>query len=230
MDADFFEPPAPPPEPERWEPPQWFQPPVDELAALVPDRRLLARSDRGVVILLSHIDVFRTGCMLRIRVSVHNRDDTRREDWFDMHDVVMGGRRHPRGHSGGGELPDELLRFGVRFDDGSKATTTAAPLPHDRDSTPHGPVLMQHGGGGGGSDQLITSTWSLWLWPLPPPEPFDLVFEWPAFGVAMERVEIDGGQITRAADSVRSFWDEDENRARTRGALRSSAKPPPDEP
>lgn len=209
MDADFFEPPSPPPDPERWEPPGWFQPPTDEFAALVPDRRILARTDQGVVLVLSHIDVFSTGCVLRLRISVHNRDGTPPEDWFDMRDVVMGGRRHHRGRPAPGELPDELLRFGVRFTDGTKATTTGAPLPHSRDAAPDGPVLMQHGGGGGGGDRLITSTWSLWLWPLPPPEPFDLVFEWPAFAVAMDHVEIDGHQITQAADSVHDFWDED---------------------
>lgn len=208
MDTGFFEPPNDQPEPQRWEPPEWFQPPTHEFAALVPDRRILARTDRGVVLVLSHIDVFSTGCVLRIRVSVHNRHETPPEDWFDMRDIVMGGRRHHRGRPGRGELPDELLRFGVRFTDGTKATTTGAPLPHAHDAAPDGPVLTQHGGGGGGGDRLITSTWSLWLWPLPPPEPFDLVFEWPAFGIAMEHVEMDGHQITRAADAVRRFWDE----------------------
>lgn len=141
MDTGFFEPPNEQPEPQQWEPPEWFQPPTDEFAALVPDRRILARTDRGVVLVLTHIDVFSTGCVLRIRVSVHNRHETPPEDWFDMRDVVMGGRRHHPGRPSQGELPDELLRFGVRFTDGTKATTTGAPLPHAHDAEPDGPVL-----------------------------------------------------------------------------------------
>lgn len=207
MDAGFFEPPPAGPEPRRWEPPEWVQPPTDEVAALVPDRRILARNDAsGVVILLSHVDVFTTGCLLRVRISVHNRDDMSADEWLDLHDVVMGGRGRRRGPPRSGALPDELLRFGVQFRDGSKATTTGAPMPHQREEAPSGPVLMQHGGGGGGGDRLITSTWALWLWPLPPPEPFDLVLEWPALGVGLQRVVIDGGQIRRAVDTVQSLW------------------------
>ena len=207
MDADFFEPPPAEPEPQRWDPPPWFQPPREEIAALVPERRILARNDHaGVVILLSHIDVFSTGCVLRVRISVHNRDHAPAEDWYDLQDIVMAGRRHHGGRPLGGELPDDLLRFGVRFSDGSKATTTAGPVPHELDAAPKGPVLMQQGGGGSGSDGLITTNWALWLWPLPPAEAFDLIFEWPAMGVAMQRVDIDGGQIRRAAETVQSFW------------------------
>jgi hypothetical protein len=133
VDAGFFEPRPAGSEPQRWEPPAWFQPPTDEIAALVPDRRILARNDAfGVVILLSHIDVFSTGCVLRVRVSVHNRDDMPADEWFDLHDTVMGGRGHRRGRPPSGGLPDELLRFGVQFHDGSKATTTGAPMPHER--------------------------------------------------------------------------------------------------
>lgn len=208
MNAGFFEPPAAP-EPQRWEPPAWFQPPTDEVAALVPDRRILARNDpSGVVILLSHIDVFSTGCVLRVRVSVHNRHDLPADEWFDLHDIVMGGRGHRRGRPPSGGLADELLRFGVQFRDGSKATTTGAPMPHQREEAPSGPVLLQHGGGGVGGDQLVTSSWALWLWPLPPPEPFDLVLEWPALGVALQRVAISGGQVRRAADTVQPLWNE----------------------
>lgn len=60
---DFFEPATPPPDEDRatYVPPPWFQPPDDVLAALVPDRRVLARSG-PVVLMLSHIDAYPTGC------------------------------------------------------------------------------------------------------------------------------------------------------------------------
>lgn len=149
---------------------------------------MLVRTDRGVVILLSHIDVFSTGCLFRVRISVHNRGQTSRADWFEFQDILLGRRSfHVTRRSGA--LPDELLRFGVSLADGSKATTTGAPLPHDRDTPPEGPVLVQHPGGGASCDRLITSTWPLWFWPLPPAEPFDPEQEAAERGVDQVRLD-----------------------------------------
>ena len=50
----------------------------------------------------------------------------------------------------GDPLPDELLRFGVQFADGRKATNLDRPA-YDPDQEPDRPVLHPHGGGGGGS-------------------------------------------------------------------------------
>ncbi|HSK21746.1 MAG TPA: hypothetical protein VK906_01150, partial [Egicoccus sp.] len=173
MTEDFFEPVPEPPPPERHEPPVWWQPPPDEFAALVPERRILARTARGVVLQLSHIDAFRQGCSLRIRVGAHRQAGISEADWWDLHETVIGGARM-RHRRGSGGLPDDLLRLGVQFPDGRKATTTGGPeLNFHDDREPDGPVLVRSGGGGGGSDRVVTSTWSLWLWPLPPAEPFD---------------------------------------------------------
>jgi len=59
-------------------------------------------------------------------------------------------------------LPDELLRFGVQFSDGSKATTTAGEPLFD-DGEPAGPVIAEQRGGGGDGE------WEreYWVWPLP---------------------------------------------------------------
>lgn len=202
MTDEFFDPLPEPPQRDRSEPAIWFQPPSDELATLVPDRRVLARTDEGVVLLLSHIDAFNEGCSFRIRVSAHRRDEIPDDDWHELHETMMGGHRFARRRSSGA-LPDDLLRFGVQFTDGSKATTTGAPWPHQRDQAPEGYVLLQHGGGGSGSDRLVTSSWTLWLWPLPPPEPFDFVFSWPALGIDLTRVEIAGQRIAEAAGRTR---------------------------
>ena len=43
--------------------------------------------------------------------------------------------------------------------------------------------------------------WLMWLWPLPPPEPFEFAVEWPAFDVPLTFNEIDGGEIN-AADEI----------------------------
>ena len=94
---------------------------------------------------------------------------------------------HRRSQSG--ELPDELFRVGVQFEDCSKATTLDTGLsgtflgPHGRvvdygsggsigevgddpeePVVPDSPILLPQAGGGG------MRRWSeaLWLWPLPP--------------------------------------------------------------
>jgi hypothetical protein len=206
MTEDFFEPLPEPPPPEPYEPPVWCQPPEDELASLVPARQLLARTDRGVVLLLSHIDAFREGCSFRIRVSAHRQDSMDDPEWHELHETAMDGAGFRRRWSGAG-LPEDLVRFGVQFRDGRKATTTGGPgFPHQHDDEPTGPLLTQHGGGGSGSDRLATSSWSLWLWPLPPAEPFDLVVAWPALGVDLTRVELSGRDIVEAASRAGPLW------------------------
>lgn len=121
---DFFGPPPPPPD-DDWAtyiPPPWFQPPDDVLAALVPDRRVLAR--RGpVVLMLSHIDAYPTGCRFYVRAVAHRDDGMAEDDWWDLHDLILEGSRR-RGRRSRQQLPDMLLRFGVQYTDGTKATTT----------------------------------------------------------------------------------------------------------
>src|SRR6476661_11228209 len=50
-----------------------------------------------------------------------------------------------RMHSRRGELSDDLLRFGVQFSDGSKATTFDMHRGLGAEGKPAGPVLMQRG-------------------------------------------------------------------------------------
>jgi hypothetical protein len=98
---------------------------------------------------------------------------------------------------------DELLRFGVQFADGRKATNLDRPS-YDPDREPDRPVLIQHGGGGG-------LAWDMehWVWPLPPPGPFTFVCEWPARGIEESGTEIDAGSILEAAGRAVTFWPDD---------------------
>lgn len=206
LTVDFFEGPAPRGEAEEHVPPPWFEPPRDVVAALLPDRRVLARTD-AVVLLLSHIDVYPTGCQMHLQVVGGRPPGMDQEEWWDMHDVMFDHRRRHRPRTAE-SLPDEVLRFGVQFADGTKATTTGWVPPPQGDE-PAGPVLIGHGGGGGGGDRRVKMDHPLWLWPLPPPEMFDLVVEWPALGIDLTRAQIDGGALSAAAARAEPLFDWD---------------------
>jgi hypothetical protein len=101
---------------------------------------------------------------------------------------------HPRLRHGAAEdIPPEMLRFGVQFSDGSKATNTG--VRRDRGKRPAGPILQGGGGGGGGGSWNQTQ----WVWPLPPPGPLALVCEWPATGIPLTRCELDAQTILDAS-------------------------------
>jgi hypothetical protein len=113
---------------------------------------------------------------------------------LDLDPMLFGPHRHRGGRSGGGEdMADEMLRFGVQFADGGKATNMSG-FHHGQDPPP-GPIMHGGGGGGGGGDWRQTE----WVWPLPPPGPVAFVCEWPAAGIPLSRGEVDAQTILDAA-------------------------------
>jgi hypothetical protein len=193
--VSFFEPPPPPPEPlEEHRQPAWIGPPENELGVAVPFRRLLFRSDDLVIALLGVV-VFSNGIELQVVMR-------RRELPIEPDPMLFHMRSR---HARGGELAPEVFRFGVEYADGRKATNLGNPFPVG-DEEPSGPVLMERGGGGGGR------SWGFgyWLWPLPPPGPLRVVIEWPAEGVPLTDVELDGSVLAGAAAEVDVLWPGDE--------------------
>ncbi len=123
------------------------------------------------------------------------------------HDLAIADGRS------GAPLPRRLLRLGVRYADGRKATTIAQqprgmPAPGD---PPAGPLLSCRPGNSGmhGRDQGF-SGFGLWLWPLPPAEPFEFAAEWPFGGIELGIIELDGAAITAAASRSAFYWPEPE--------------------
>jgi hypothetical protein len=100
---------------------------------------------------------------------------------------------------GGKSTYEEMLRFGVSFADGRRASNLGGFTPPGEE--PEGPVLLGMGGGGGGG------RWhqGFWMWPLPPAGPLSFVCEWPAAGIALTRVEVDSQPIRDAADRSRKL-------------------------
>jgi hypothetical protein len=135
----FFEPPAPPPGPVSRamvvSSPPWLGPPLNALPGIAPVELVIARTDETVVA-LAGIQAYPAGfgftLCLRLR-TVSPREEQQFPYLLDRVPVE------------GGPLPDELLRFGVQFADGRKATNLDRPS-YDPDREPDRPVLNQHGG------------------------------------------------------------------------------------
>jgi hypothetical protein len=195
VDAPFFEPPEPfLPEPPGPRPP-WFGRPDNVLGSAVPVELLLARTP-DVAVTVTGVVAYAEGFELTCSVRLRHRSDP--HAWpFDL----QGPTRPP---FKGGELPPDLLRFGLQYSDGAKATSVGPGRtpPPDPQAAPQGPVLMPQGGGGGGH------RWEhqFWVWPVPPPGELTFVCEWPAEGIPLTRVTVDAGLIRAAAERAEVLW------------------------
>ncbi|WP_271223704.1 hypothetical protein [Streptosporangium carneum] len=185
--------------------PPWHGPPDDLLGATVGVEQTVFRSETLVIELASAV-AFPENVKFHLRMAARHVEGVN-DVWWRRRDLMFGGLHH----WGNPDRPleDETIRFGVRFPDGSKGTTLEEKLDFDDwpPPRPTGPVLRHRGGGGGGgTNSFISGHWDLWLWPLPPPEPFEFAVEWPAFGVPLTFVEIDGTEIAAAAGRARPYW------------------------
>ena len=196
----FFEPPEEVQLPRLEQPEQkpWWGPPTNELGATVPLRLVLARTDTAVVAMLDAV-AYSTGVSLHLMVKRRGAEN----DVRDQLDDPFGHVRMRPGAATG--LPPEVLRFGVQFADGNKATTLGPPFPFGIEAEPTGPILVFHGASGGDREWDTT----LWLWPLPPPGSLGLVVEWPGQGISESRHEIDVQPLLEAARSSEQLWPED---------------------
>jgi hypothetical protein len=177
----------------------WHGPPTDILGCAVPVQQFVARTDHAIVA-LRQVIAFPEGCILSVHVAV-KRGPQDESAWNDL--VTSHSRQYSEVPQ-----PGDDLKFGVRFPDGSRATTIDhafrgwAP-PTDR---PEPPMLIEAGGSSSGGDQFYERHWRLWLWPLPPPGSFEFVVEWHHMGIDTTPVQLDGSAIVRAAERALPYW------------------------
>ena len=177
----------------------WRGAPKDILGCTVAIQQFVARTDRAVVA-FQHAIAFREGCILNPHIAVQ-RGSSDQSAWNDLVDGSFG----PGGRLTGIEAD---LRFGVRFADGSRATTVEHPFsgwahPTDR---PEPPMLIEAGAESYGGGISYQSSRRLWLWPLPPAGPFEFVIEWPSIGIGPASVQLDGSVLVRAAERALPYW------------------------
>jgi hypothetical protein len=186
------------------ESPPWSRPQAEETGAVLAVDQIVARS-ANVVVCVPSIRAYSTGCMIDVEV-VSRQGDLSADDWWDLHHSGFSVLRS----SGGGSLPRKLLRLGVLFADGAKATTLNGRRRHrrsDTDEPPAGPLLSWSPGGSGSRGREGSfSHFGLWLWPLPPAEPFEFAVEWPFGGIEESIVELDGAAIVTAAARSQAYW------------------------
>jgi hypothetical protein len=179
--------------------PAWYAPPAGEMGAVIVTGLMLARTP-NVAVTLPTIQTFRTGCLMNVNIDL--RQHALSADDFSA--LQLSVYPHMSTEARAGRLPDSLLRFGVRFADGAKATTVGqrfdgTPPPQD---PPPGPQLSWLLGGlsqRSGHEEAGVIIMGLWLWPLPPVEIFELGVEWPVGGIELSIVELDGSAIVAAA-------------------------------
>ena len=169
--------------------PPWTGPPQGTIPGIVALELLLARTET-IAVCLPRINAYPTGVEIELVMMSDEESGTL--------DRLMFGAAH-RFHRSAGQaeqgIPDDMLRFGMQFADGSKATnidTSHAPPPSRE---PVAPVMHARGGGGGGGHWRQ----NIWVWPLPPAGTLTLVCEWPAASIPLTRHDIDTQVIRDAA-------------------------------
>jgi hypothetical protein len=189
VSEEFFTPPPPAEDPEPQPPsPPWMGPPYGVLPGVASLELVIARNDRAAVY-VGRCSVYPTGFELELRVLAA-------ADAGEL-DPSLNGIYHRPGR---GTNYEDMLRFGLEFDDGRKATNVGG-FAH-RGEEPQGPVLWGMGGGGGGG------RWQqdFWVWPLPPPGPLTLACEWPAAGIKLNCVEVDSQLLRNASARARELF------------------------
>jgi hypothetical protein len=199
MSEDFFEPPPrpePEPEPEPAPMPPWVSAPGGMLPGVVALELVIARTQQ-VAVCVTRLGAYPTGFEFDLRtITPPSQRD------LELDPLLFGPHRHRLRRAAGEQvLPDDMLRFGVQFSDGGRATNTGGGFHHPGDE-PTGPVMNSGGGGGGGGDWHQEN----WVWPLPPPGPLLFVCEWPAVGIAVTRAEIDAQLVIDAASRAQALF------------------------
>jgi hypothetical protein len=156
------------------------------LPGIVPQDLIVARNER-VAVCVTRMAAYPTGFEFELRT------------YAAVVDPDLDPWLFERLHRPGGAAPPEMLRIGVQFADGRKATS----LGEVYGETEPPDIVMHSGGGGGGGGEWHQT---MWVWPLPPPGPLAFVCEWPAAGLELTRREIEGQMLIDAAARARALF------------------------
>ena len=185
---------------------RWAGPPRRHRAGVAAFSVLAGRSGTTAV-LLEGARCFASGVELTMVVELRELSRRARGRVFDDLSVSYG-----RGQLAMA-LPPGGLRWGLALADGRRVTTLDdggwASMPDDADPetwVPDRPVLEPLGG----RPSVEGSTWRrrVWLWPLPPPGPLQVVAAWPDRGIAETSTTVDATPLVEAAAHAEPLWGE----------------------
>ncbi|MSW52992.1 MAG: hypothetical protein F2817_19155 [Actinobacteria bacterium] len=199
--SSFFDVPSSVPEPERpprrqYRRPDWHGAPAGAVPGVVPIERVIAATDE-VAVAVSAVEVFAEG--LAFELVAMATVDPRGDASGRIDPMLFHLHRLPEA----GEVPDAMLRVGVEFGDGRKATNME---PSGYGPPDDGAIVLRPGGGGGSEERYEQS---FWVWPLPADGVLRIVCEWPAFGIPVTTLDIDGEAILDAAGRSQVVFSDD---------------------
>jgi hypothetical protein len=157
----------------------WWGPPDDEVGVELPFDEEIARSE-GARITLRSLAVFSTGIELGVLA-----------EWLPG---TLG--EQPRVFVA--PQSPQFLRLAFEHADGRRATNMDEDVwPEDEEEVPAIPLLVSHGLFYGPADTY--GTLDTWIWGIPEAGDPVVVVEWPAAGIPVTRVPLDGEAIRTAA-------------------------------
>ena len=174
----------------------WWKPSDGELGAVFPIGETIALTD-NVALILTAARVYGNGVEFLVDRRIRRRSTSRRE-WHEL---------QSRMHDHFGRFDPDRLRYGVVLGDGQQLILDLPTGPYGATPEKHG--LVQSRGGGSGSEDFYTYEDGMWLFPLPPEGPLEIVAQWPAFDVPESHVVLDSAPLRELAAKARPVWTED---------------------
>lgn len=175
--------------------PPWLRAPEGTLPGVVAVELVLARTE-CVAVCLPVIRVYSSGFELDLVTLTSDENN-------DLDPFLLAPHRLALRRTAAQEPAFDMLKFGVQFADGSKATNASGRVPDPAtEAAPMPPVLYAQGGGGG------TGGWrqTFWIWPLPPPGLLTFVIEWSAAEIPLTRHAIEATSILDAAQRAQVIY------------------------
>lgn len=197
--SSFFELPPPEPRPERpprYRRPSWSGPRHGTVPGVVPVEVVIAQNAQ-VAVAIDAVRVHPEGLSFDLVAMAALGATGTPAGGIDP----MRFRRHGLPEDDG-DVSDAMLRVGVELSDGRRATNLTAPA-----GTPSAAEVVLMHGGGGGSDERYQQ--AFWVWPLPEDGRLRIVVEWPAFGLPVSTLDLDGPAVLAAASRARVVFPDD---------------------